>query len=258
MDNQKDIQKTQGLGRFLDNQSLKTNPFGQNRIGERAYRRAERLSAAIVLLTNHVPEAEPLRRSARELSVSLISTVLNVKDEMRSASSNKLLELKVLVRNLITIIRLLAVSGSVSIQNAEAVTEALDGLVEFLNASQKSNLAESVSITREDLIDVRDVGARDIVSDKPIRDRIVRPDTLSKIPDTKAIFPTKDMSNISSRSLSIMEILRSDKELGIREIVSNLPEYSEKMIQRELAELVRLGRVSKVGLKRWSRYSLVA
>lgn len=257
MDNQKDIQKTESLGRFLDNQSLKTNPFGHNRIGERAYRRAERLSAAIVLLTNHVPDTEPLRRTARELAVSLISTVLGVKDEMRSASSHKILELKVIVRNLITVIRLLAVSGSVSIQNAEAVTEALDGLVEFLNASQKSNLAESVSITRDDLMDVRDIGTRDMMSDKNIRDRSVRTETSSKISESQAPAVAKDASNISSRSLSIMEILRSDKELGIREIVSNLPEYSEKMIQRELAELVRLGRVSKVGLKRWSRYALV-
>jgi DNA-binding HxlR family transcriptional regulator len=52
-------------------------------------------------------------------------------------------------------------------------------------------------------------------------------------------------------------VLRSQGELGIKDVVSNLPEYSEKMIQRELAELVAAGRVKKTGLKRWSRYTYI-
>jgi DNA-binding HxlR family transcriptional regulator len=40
------------------------------------------------------------------------------------------------------------------------------------------------------------------------------------------------------------------------EYAYNLPEFSEKMIQRELAALVQEGVVMKQGEKRWSRYSL--
>jgi DeoR/GlpR family transcriptional regulator of sugar metabolism len=61
---------------------------------------------------------------------------------------------------------------------------------------------------------------------------------------------------MSVRTQSILEILKTSGSMGIKDICSNLPEYSEKMIQRELSELVEVGTVQKTGLKRWSRYSV--
>jgi len=62
---------------------------------------------------------------------------------------------------------------------------------------------------------------------------------------------------LSSRGDQIMEILKQGGTLGIKDISINVPQYSEKMVQRELAELVRLNRVRKVGAKRWSKYQIV-
>ena len=255
MEIQKDIHKTDVMSRFLNNQIIKTNPFGTNRIGERAYKRAERLAAAIVLLTKHVPQSDPLRVSARKLSINLISDVLSSRDEMRSVGSDKISTLKVGIRNLMSIMKLLAVSGHISLQNSEVISEALDGLVEFIAASQKSPLSESVSISREDLADTREGSFKDErESNRLIKDR-------SQLLENSVVLSAADSkstsSDTSSRALSILEILRSGQEYGIREVALHLPEYSEKMIQRELAELVRLGKVKKVGLKRWSRYAVV-
>jgi hypothetical protein len=61
----------------------------------------------------------------------------------------------------------------------------------------------------------------------------------------------------SSRGDRILAVLRTRDLLGIKDVSINLPEYSEKMIQRELADLVAGGRVRKVGSKRWSRYGVV-
>ena len=256
MDTHKDIQRSDNLSRFLDNQGLKTNPFGHNRIGERAYRRAERLSAAIILLTNHVPESDPLRLSARRLSLSLIESLLASRDEMRSATSDRNQEVKVVVRNTISVLRLLAVAGHTSIQNTEAVTEALDGLVEFLHASQKSTLSEGVSITREDLLDVRDTVVREMKpQDRSVYSVSGKKDSAPLTPSSEPKKP--DSGSLGARALSIIEVLRANGEMGIREVASNLPEYSEKMIQRELASLVDSKLVQKSGLKRWSRYALI-
>jgi hypothetical protein len=54
MDNKKDIQKTRDISHFVHKQMLKIEPFGENKMGERAYRKAERLVAATYLLTNHI------------------------------------------------------------------------------------------------------------------------------------------------------------------------------------------------------------
>ena len=63
----------------------------------------------------------------------------------------------------------------------------------------------------------------------------------------------KDMSD---RAQNILACLSNGALLSIKEIRIRVPQYSEKMIQRELALLVSDGRARKVGEKRWSRYVL--
>ena len=62
---------------------------------------------------------------------------------------------------------------------------------------------------------------------------------------------------LPQRAERIIDILKAGGMLGIRDISANLPQYSEKMVQRELAELVETGKVRKIGAKRWSRSQLV-
>ena len=261
-DIQKDSPREEGIAAFVSKQSGKTSPFGENRVGERAYRRAERLSSAIFLLTNHIPNREPVRIESRALALQLLSSVLDLRDEMRARHSEAAHTFKALVRQLISVVRLLGISGYCSLQNAESVSEALDDLASFLSASQRSTLSESVSFSKEYLLDARESGQqRNLISDRPaytsIKDTILtRDETSSRMDSVPRIVPRS--SEMDVRSMAIIEVLRVGGEMGIRDVASNLPEYSEKMIQRELANLVHASRVKKVGLKRWSRYSLVS
>ena len=261
MDELRDIQKTNSISRFIDGQVVKTNPFGNNRAGERVYRRAERLVAGLYLLTNHISSDESVRAKVRTDATDLLTQTLSLRDEMRSPQSGNYQNLQSTVRELISLVRILAVSGFVSTQNAGIMIEALDELGVYLNASQKSILAESVSLSREDLIDVRGSFAQH-TNTRPVKDI---KDT-GEIKDTGNVTDNRKMSvsirqtegQSSLRAQSIVEVLRSGGSLGIKDIVSNLPEYSEKMIQRELAVLVGGGTVKKQGLKRWSKYSVAA
>jgi len=250
MDYVRDTQKSEHLPKFLDAaRAVRTNPFGENKAGDRAYRRAERLVAAIHLLTNHVPADEPLRKSIRTTSVALLSDALNLRDEMRALESAKIHLFQANIRQLISLLRILAVAGFVSIQNADAVTEALDELGNFLAVSQRSPLSENIRFTREDLLDVR---STDVTAKKDVMDNMYIKDRKDKSADVLY----KKTESVTNRGSTIMDILRSGGDFGIRDIAANVPEYSEKMIQRELADLVHAGRVKKTGLKRWSKYSL--
>lgn len=251
MDYIKNIQKSDHLPRFLDGvRSVRTNPFGENKAGDRAYRRAERLVAAIHLLTNHIPAEEPLRRSVRTGSLTLLSDVMELRDEMRALESYKIHAFQVSIRHLISMLRILAVAGFVSIQNADAVTEALDELGNFLTVSQKSPVSENIRFSREDLLDVR---MTDVSVKKDIKDATYVKDKGNK--DTDVLY-NKTPSAVSARGDVLLDILRSGGEMGIREVAAHVPEYSEKMIQRELLDLVQRGLIRKSGLKRWSKYSV--
>ena len=145
---------------------------------------------------------------------------------------------------------MLAVSGNISIQNSNVVIESLDELGHFLTTSANSASSESVTFARGDFSDVHAVSMKDIKDSHSIKDK-------SQIKDVANMSDTAVLgTDMSVREQRILAILRSGGEVGIRDISSNLPEYSEKMIQRDLVRLVTIGRVKKTGLKRWSRYSI--
>lgn len=276
MDEIRDIKKDDQIGRFLGTHIVRTNPFGRNISGEKAYSRAERIVSALHLLTNHVPQEEPVRYVARKAGLGLLSGILSLRDEMRVSNSSKTRVVQASIRELISLIRMLAISGFTSFQNSEVVLEALDELGNFLNVSQRSSLSENLSLRREDLMSgslsmdrsfshtsavrtsslsqtqsgtsVSDIKDIDSVKDINIKDKTRHP-----------VRKTENVEGVETRvrSQEIIGILQSGGELGIRDIASNLTEYSEKMIQRELSSLVEKQLVKKTGVKRWSRYSLV-
>jgi hypothetical protein len=261
MDDIKDIQKTDTVSRFIDSHNVRTNPFGDNRAAERAYRKAERISAALYLLTNHIPSSESIREAVRSETHQLLDSVLRLRDEMRAAQSSAVHGLQVRLRHLISLVRILSVAGNISMQNAGTAIEALDELGNFLIASQRSILSENITISRDELMDVHgsvvSQRATPVRSTKDVRESVIVKDT-SIITDTSNASDknTNGHDAVSVRVQSILEILRVGGSLGIKDIAANLPEYSEKMIQRELLDLAAKGAIRKIGLKRWSKYSL--
>ena len=259
MEDIKDIQKTDNISRFLDAHSVRTNPFGENRAGERAYRRAERICAAIYLMTNHIPSAERARDEIRAQANALLSDVLSLRDDMRSPQSVAVRSTTSTVRHLISLVRMLTIAGYVSVQNAETMVAALDELALFLASSQRSMLSENITINREELMDVREATQRTRTIVQSIKDTrevsVITDSTIVK--DTKPTAPrAAGAHGMSLRSQTILDILRTGGSLGIKDIAANVPEFGEKTIQRELVTLVAQGKVKQLGLKRWSRYSI--
>ncbi|QQG37945.1 MAG: hypothetical protein HYS26_00075 [Candidatus Kaiserbacteria bacterium] len=232
------------MAEILDERT-RIQPFGRNVSAERAYRRAERIVAALHLITNHIPSDEPARTALRREAVQLLENVLQLRDELRSRESHPFKRTISSTRELVSLVRILAVSGYISQQNTSILSEALDELSNFLFAAQRSTLSESVVLKREELLS-------ESLTDKDA----TRPRGIA-IKDTPRRSVSVRAASSGTRSEGVLAILRSRGELGIKDIASNLPEYSEKTIQRELAALIALGRVKRTGDKRWSRYSLV-
>ncbi|HUO56364.1 MAG TPA: hypothetical protein VMU27_02950 [Candidatus Paceibacterota bacterium] len=242
-----DRQRTENISNFVDKQT-RIHPFGDNKMAERAYRRAERLVAAMYLLTNHISPQEPIRGIIRSESANLLQQILAVRDEMRTLGSTKTYSIESSLRNLLSLVRILAISGFVSFENADILTDALDDLGAFLETSRRSTLSENIRLSREDLMSIDVVeNRRDVIKDiVSIKDSQLDKNVLNK----------RDIP-FSRRSEGILEVLRSAPDLSINDIALNLPEYGVKTIQRELVDLIESGRVRKIGFKRWSRYALV-
>jgi hypothetical protein len=248
-DTQKDIQKHDPLSRFFDKQTIRTNPFGANQSGDLAYRRAERIVAALYLVTNHISPEELLRTQIRIEALRILEQILAARNEMRGADSIKISSCRTSIRYIISLVRMLTVSGLLSLQNGTVVVEGLDDLGSLLANSSNAALSESVVLSRESLTDIHGGIVKDVRDTREVKDRSIK--DASNMSDK-----TTFSGELDSREKGIIGVLRVGGELGIKDISSNLPEYSEKMIQRDLAKLVAAGRVKKIGLKRWSRYSI--
>lgn len=248
VENVKDGKDVTNVLHILDSNPIRTNPFGANVAGDNSYRRAERIGAALHLITNHVPETEPLRTAIREGALRLMNVILELRAGFRAPASERGQAALADIRALVSHIRLLAVSGYISVQNAEAIAEALDELGSLLTAAQRSSLSEQVSISRDDLTPP--------AHEMPVRQdrQPAQPRRTYRTVSPRNVRPMPDVGG--ARAGQILDILKLGGSLGIKDIAANLPQYSEKMIQRELASLVASRAVEKSGEKRWSKYRI--
>ena len=259
----KDTKDADQFSRSLNGHVVRTNPFGRNASGDKAYRRAERLVAGLHLLTSHVSPEEPVRQIIRKKAVQLLSNILDLRDEMRGTSSVKTRTVQASIRELISLVRVLTISSFISFQNADVVIESLDELGNFLHASRRSSLSEDIVLSREDLLGTQPITQKKKVvtvtrTIEVLSDRGSEESTLSDVKDEPSNETPKDnrTGSVTVRGQNILDVLGSGGELGIKDVCAHFPEYSEKMVQRELASLVSAKKVKKIGLKRWSRYTL--
>lgn len=253
MDDKKDVQQKDKWTERFDNRTLRSESFGTNISASRAYSRAERLSGAIHVVTNHIHQEEPAKMLSRRISLELLSALLILREEMRNAASPALKKVLDLIRTLISTVRILSVSGHVSAQNADTIVQAFDEVAHFLISSQKTALSESVSILKDDLFET----GESLFKGHEFESRVLKVRRVA-VTDRQQTTGVRHLNGDGKRARTerIVGILGAQGGLGIKDVAASLPEYSEKMIQRELKQLVSGGKVKKTGSKRWSIYTL--
>lgn len=251
MDIKKDIDKVSQMAQILDFEVSRSSPFGKNTLGDNAYRRAERIVAALHLLTMHLSDTEPLRVEIRSASSKLLPAILALRPGFKTSGSEAVSATRSAISHVVSLVRVLAVAGLASPGNTQALVAALGELASMFD-TDRVYMSEEITIAREDLIprpkimENAQVGGRAVfVKDMNLKDKRTSPIEKDRREDSATL-----------RSDAVLSLLKRGGAFGIKDIVSNMPEYSEKMLQRTLAELVASGKARKSGAKRWSRYLL--
>ncbi|HET8581592.1 MAG TPA: hypothetical protein VFL98_03995 [Candidatus Paceibacterota bacterium] len=227
----------------------KTDPFGRSSSVDYAYKRSERIVSAIYLVTNHVPETEPLRIRLRSLGHQLLDSVIGLANGFRAGEGSVLAR----VREGVTLVRLLQVAGFISGGNAQILAGALDELGQFLTSAGHSSLSDRLQLERADLMPIAAEAPQQPAA--PRRIAIPRREPAQKRPPAAPGRTVQTEVHDERRTL-IMDILRQSGPLGIKDITAQTPGVSEKTVQRELSALIQEGTVKKEGEKRWSTYAL--
>lgn len=240
----------QQLDTFVLDKSIFSNIFDKDIKRVYVYKKAERLAKAIHLVTPAFRSSPALRDRIDRVAVGLVDAAILPPAEARDGLSRELLALS-------SVLSIARTGGLLSPMNADLIAREAQHLLQEVAGYEEPRLFLEEAPTLAELArsSVRARGAELRHEQRPKTER-------SAI--ASAVSPDKgqDKGHISdtpvrgSRRDAILSILSTKGPSYIKDISLVIREVSEKTIQRELAQLVLDGQVTKAGERRWTTYAL--
>ncbi len=195
--------------------------------------RSSRVASALYLVTSFFSDQEPLKWRIRDLCIGLVAS--DVKDKTG------------VIKDITSLLLIAKNNNLISNDNNEILGKELSKLEEIGESSY------SLTFPPENTMPPLPSPAPKPENLEPIKDNIPEPKPVAK-PALKEFGSVSVKKN--SRQSVIINILKRKKEIMIKDVTPIITGCSEKTIQRELAYMVELGLLKKMGEKRWSRYTL--
>lgn len=228
-------------------------PFGDNRVGAHAYKRTEKLVAALYMVTNLVPENEPARNAVRDKSIQILSSVLELRSGFGSAGSEHVERIVAAVCEVISLIDIIHIAGFISDMNTEILKREFHNLVFILRSAEDAGASEKITFKTDHFtVDDKGHAGGSGMSFSSVKDtgRSTKRGGVSK----GRVSPRAKANG--ERREQILNIIKDKKKVTVKDITESITDCSSKTIQRELGTLVESGVLKKEGERRWSVYSL--
>lgn len=241
------------------------------------YKKAERLSVALHLVTNHVKDSEPAKWEVRNSAMEIVRSVSKLTRSGPTDRNDIIASLSEAVLRTYASIESLCEVGVVSFANASLIKRELAFLLQLADGHVGTS-QDSGSIG-EDIFDVpavtdiptpvvrRERAQPRASSERPAADAIEGKHQVASIGHMKDMSDTVTNTTVmrgggdavkSDRRSAIVNLLKTKSDLTVKDFKDVIPGVSEKTIQRELVDMVGTGILVRSGARRWTRYSLSA
>ena len=232
------------------------------------FKKIERLSSALYLLSNLWNDLEPLKWSIRQKNLDLIGEASRYHYEhllSRAEVTNKLLSR---VGEIISLLEVAFSAGLLSDMNLRVLRGEYIHLVKILKEKESTFLTLPEGFFSESLFSNREIfpqvqglpttgekqvfskGHKGHIKDNAHKMSFRKADGVNNSNNTSVL-------DVSSRRAYILKLVKNMGEITIKDALSVIKDCSEKTIQRELISMTKAGLLKKSGERRWSRYSLV-
>lgn len=219
----KDIQKG---GLNVLNNSIIDNVFLKDHKRAYLYKKAEKLSQAVHVVLAHTKTVEGITDKLSQLSIKLIGEVLH--NQVRGAGSTLILEI-------ISILQIGETAGIIAPKNAELLVREYG----YLLALSCESKMQDIDLDTE----IESVEQRTVVNTPK-----------SKIVQEVKSTQENAKGHSGDRKGHVLEMIKEQGNLGIKDIAHRITDCSEKTIQRLLNTLIAEGSIRKEGERRWSTY----
>lgn len=233
-------------------------------------KKAEKITAAIYLISNLFSENEPIKWSLRQEGLLLLKLTTSL---MGLTISDKVLfsNLRTLLVEIKSLLQVGFISGLISEMNFSILESEITKLLTGMGQNQTikdlsdTNIRQKFFDTGHSELHLKDHDSNSFHKGQnkrqTIKDRISYKDVLNNIKQGKSAdyLLTHQRQTIlkkNSRQEAIIEFLGQKSDATIKDFYTVISGCSEKTIQRELLDLVSKGVLKKQGERRWSKYSL--
>ena len=224
------------------------------------FKKTEKVTAALYLITNLVSDSEPIKWQIRQKSLKILSDILSLKRLSVTQAKGVINDLLAHVSEIISLIKIASISNHISAMNHGVMYKELVLLLNNLDSLNSESFSGGNLMLPQDFFNVPE----------PIFQQTVQPSvsvfskgqykTNVAVKDNSSQqveMPNKDTIKDNRRE-TIIRLLKLGKPLGIKDFSVEIKGCSEKTIQRELIDMVEKGVLKKTGERRWSVYSLVS
>ncbi len=208
--------------------------------------KAQKITSALYLITDLIKDSDAIKWEIREEGISLVSFSLMFNTSYPIEKEHSLKSINSVSEKIISFLRIARISSLISEMNSSIVINEIESLVSVVNRESKVSPLPGYILSdtffSSDTAEKTDKG-QDIVS----KTKAV------SVPNQRL---NSDNLRVHDRQSIILDLLKKDSNLTIKDFVKVIKNCSEKTIQRELISLVKKGVIKKQGERRWSTYSL--
>ena len=231
------------------------------------YKKTEKVSSALYLVSNLLSEEEPLRWDLREAGMSLLNHSMSLIPPSHDSEKDVLETIQVFIIHILSKLQVCFIAGLISEMNFIVFKKELEHILQSIRERLETH-HRGHYLLAEDFFRITDPAfphlpepslPREEYSkgQNNVKDNVLY--TKKKVLDTKDV--SKRQSSISpskhsNRQEMIIQYLKRVKEASIKDFSTFIKNCSEKTVQRELLQMVETGVLKKVGERRWSKYSL--
>lgn len=235
--------------------------------GSFVYKKTEKISSAIYIVSNLLPDQEPLKWHLRESGLSLLSQGLSLIAPFGHPQKEVIEVIRVLTIEILSKMQVAFFSGLVGEMNFLIFKKELEALLSLLQDKIAREFGGHY-ILASDFFQVQESSINTLpLPTSPTHNSYKGQDFIkdnvlykkkTEIPAEKAHLrqSSHNFSKHNARKDMIIQFLGRVKEASIKDFSGVIKNCSEKTVQREIVDLVAQGVLKKIGERRWSRYSL--
>lgn len=225
------------------------------------FKKTEKITSALYLISGLLKDEEPMKWELRDKGMDLVGSSFIASSSVPGDKNVMIQSLFASALETISLLNIAKLSNLISPMNHKLLVAEIDNVLGLLRDKLASSAENAGYVLSEDFFRTPSMfgsgfkpDTQSVNSLGSVGRNSSHTNTASKTKVSKGHVDVVEKKG--NRQEVIINVLKGQSNLTIKDFIKVIKDCSEKTIQRDLIELVDRGLVKKEGERRWSRYSL--